>query len=74
MTELESLYDRNDHFKYDVVKEIYKVFSYNLNPNSIAQEVFIRSGCTLDEKEGLIERFKKYKDVFACNYGDLKGF
>ena len=44
MIKLENIYESNDDFKHDLVKDISKeTIPYNVNPNGIAQEVLIRS-------------------------------
>lgn len=75
MIELESLYDRHDYFKWEAIKESSSATTpYHLNPGGVAQDISIGSGCTRYEKEGLVQRFNKYRDVFTWIYVDLKGF
>ena len=75
---MEHLYDLNDKFKrvtnYKTNNSTMKYKIINLGSEKDPKNVDLGLGCTPTEWDAFIKLFKKYKDIFACTYDDLKTY
>lgn len=78
VVKLEDLYDLKDRFKRSTNSKLqsstlrYELM--NLGNDLKPQNINLGLGLTLEEKSAFIRLLKKYKNVFAWNYDDLKTY